>query len=235
MGVEPIQRRKLYHEVFDRLLDRIRRAEFAPGDQLPSERDLMESYGVGRPAVREALQTLARSGIVSITHGERARVVVPTGQLLIAQMSGGAQHLLRSEPNMLAHLKDARVFLETGVARLAAERATPSDVVRLRQRIQDQREALSNAEQFLVCDMAFHRELAVVSGNPIYAAVVEALFKWASEYYQTIVRAPGAEHLTVAEHDRIVNAVADHDLAGAELAMREHLTRANALYKRVVT
>lgn len=76
-GIEPISRRKLYQEVQDRLLARLRGGEFAPGDQLPSERDLMAFYGVGRPAVREALQTLAQAGIVEITHGERARVVVP--------------------------------------------------------------------------------------------------------------------------------------------------------------
>jgi GntR family transcriptional regulator, sialic acid-inducible nan operon repressor len=73
--ITPVQRRKLFQEVLDRLLERIRAGEFAPGDQLPSERDLMQSYAVGRPAVREALQALERDGIVSISHGERARVV----------------------------------------------------------------------------------------------------------------------------------------------------------------
>ncbi|MDB5627324.1 MAG: GntR family transcriptional regulator, partial [Tardiphaga sp.] len=87
-----IQRRKLYHEVLDRLLQRIRSGEIAAGEHLPSERDLMETYGVGRPAIREALQSLARSGIVEIAHGERARVVVPTADLLIAQVAGGAKH-----------------------------------------------------------------------------------------------------------------------------------------------
>ena len=64
MNTEPIQRRKIYQEVADRLLHRIESGELGPGDQLPSERDLMDTYGVGRPAVREALQQLARSGII---------------------------------------------------------------------------------------------------------------------------------------------------------------------------
>jgi DNA-binding FadR family transcriptional regulator len=233
MSVEQIQRRKLFQEVLDRLLQRIRSGELAPGDQLPSERDLMAFYGVGRPAVREALQALANSGIVEIAHGERARVVVPTAQLLIAQVAGGAQHLLRSQPDMLAHLKEARVFLETGLARLAAERATADDVARLRRRLDEHRAAMVELDQFLLRDMAFHREIALISGNPIFPAIVEALFHWASEYYQTIVRAPGVESLTLAEHQRIVEAIAAHDADGAAQAMREHLTRANALYGRV--
>ncbi|MDT7838729.1 transcriptional regulator NanR [Aquabacterium sp. OR-4] len=232
MTGDPIQRRKLYQEVLARLQERIRSGELAPGDHLPSERELMAFYGVGRPAVREALQELARSGIVEISHGERARVVVPTAQLLIAQIAGGAQHLLRMQPDMLGHLKEARVFLEAGLARLAAERATPADVARLRQRLAEHRASLAALDQFLNRDMAFHREIAAVAGNPIFPAIVEALFNWASEYYRSIVRAPGAESLTLAEHERIVEAIAAHDAAGAEQAMRDHLLRANALYRQ---
>ena len=232
MNTEPIQRRKLYQEIVDRLMQRIESGEIAPGDQLPSERELMEVYGVGRVAVREALQELARSGIVEISHGERARVVVPTAHLLIEQIAGGARHMLRMQPEMLTHLKEARLFLETGMVRCAAERATPDDVARLRQRIEEHRASMVNLDQFMKLDMLFHREIARISGNPIFPAIVEALFGWASAYYQSIVRAPGAESLTLAEHQRIVDAIAANDPARAVQAMEEHLTRANALYRQ---
>lgn len=233
MSVEQIQRRKIYQEVLDRLLLRIRAGEWKPGDQLPSERELMEFYGVGRPAVREALQDMARSGIVEIAHGERARVVVPTADLLIEQIAGGAQHLLRMQPDMLEHLKDARVFLEAGLCRIAAERATDADVARLRLRLEEHRAALSAMDEFLQRDMLFHREIATIAGNPIFPAIVEALFNWASAYYQAIVRAPGAEHVTLAEHTRILDAIAARDPAAAETAMRDHLLRASDLYQTV--
>jgi DNA-binding FadR family transcriptional regulator len=165
MTIEHIQRRKISHEVLDRLLLRIRAGEWAPGDQLPSERDLMEAYGVGRPAVREAMQAMERSGIVEILHGERARVVVPTADLLIEQIAGGAQHLLRMQPDMLGHMKDARLFLETGLCRQAAERATPDDIARLRQRLDEHRAALVETELFVHSDMMFHREIAIIAGN----------------------------------------------------------------------
>jgi len=227
---DAIPRRKLYQEVLDRLLERIRSGEIPPGAQLPSERDLMETYEVGRPAVREALQALERSGIVEIAHGERARVVVPTAERLIEQVTGGARHLLRSQPDTLEHLKDARLFLEVGTARLAATKATDVDIARLRERLAEHRASLTRLEDFLAKDMAFHREIARISGNPILPAIVEAVFAWASEYYQSIVRAPGAEDLTLAEHARIIGAIASRDPDAAERAMRDHLTRANELY-----
>lgn len=234
MTIEHIQRRKISHEVLDRLLLRIRAGEWAPGDQLPSERDLMEAYGVGRPAVREAMQAMERSGIVEILHGERARVVVPTADLLIEQIAGGAQHLLRMQPDMLGHMKDARLFLESGLCRQAAERATPADIARLRQRLDEHRAALVETELFVHSDMMFHREIAIIAGNPIFPAIVEALFSWASEYHQTIVRAPGAEQITLDEHLRIFEAIAANDPVAATQAMHDHLTRANVLYQTAV-
>jgi DNA-binding FadR family transcriptional regulator len=228
---DAIPRRKLYQEVEDRLLALIRSGDIPPGQQLPSERDLMERYGVGRPAVREALQSLERSGIVEIAHGERARVLLPTASSLMEQVAGGARHLLRMQPHTLEHLKDARLFLEVGMARLAAERATDADVQALQQRLNEHRAVQRQPEQFLERDMAFHREIARISGNPIFPAIVEALFRWAGEYYQTIVRAPGAEHVTLAEHLALFNAIAARDPDAAARAMHEHLTRASALYR----
>ena len=187
-----IQRRKIYQEVLDRLMERISSGEIPAGSQLPSERELMDEYGVGRPAVREALQSLERSGIVEIVHGERARVVVPTADRLVAQIAGGAMHLLRSQPGSLEHMKEARVFLECGTASMAAERATEQQVARLRLAVARQRAAMPDFALFIERDMAFHREIASLSGNPIFPAVVEGLFRWAAAYYQSLVRAPRA-------------------------------------------
>ena len=230
---EIIPRRKLYHEVLDRLMERVRSGDIPPGAHLPSERELMELYGVGRPAVREALQAMERSGIVEIAHGERARVVIPTADRLIGQIAGGAMHLLRTQPDMLRHLKEARIFLETSTARMAAERATEEQIAQLQQQIAAHRASMMNLEEFIDRDMEFHRAIADISGNPIFPAIVESMFRWARDYYQTMVRAPGAENLTLSEHQRIVDAIARHDGDAAAEAMCSHLNRANELYRRL--
>jgi DNA-binding FadR family transcriptional regulator len=117
------------------------------------------------------------------------------------------------------------------MVRLAAEKATEHDIEQLYLRHEEQRVTLENSEQFMKHDMLFHREIARISRNPIFPAIVEALFGWASAYYQSIVHAPGAESLTLAEHKKIIEAIAAHDGEGAVQAMRDHLNRANELYK----
>jgi len=230
---ETIPRRKLHQAVHDRLMERIRSGEIPPNGQLPSERELMEAFGVGRPSVREALQALERAGIVEITHGERARVVVPTAKQLVAQIAGGAMHLLRTQPQTLEHMKEVRLCLETTTARIAAELATEEDIAKLRQCVASHRSAIADLDTFIDLDMAFHREIATISRNPIFPAIVEAMFDWAREYYQPLVRAPGVEALTLAEHEQIVDAIAAHDAPKASESMHAHLTRANALYRHL--
>lgn len=230
--IAPIQRRKLFQEVLDRLLERIRGGEFRPGDQLPSERELMTTYGVGRPAVREALQALERDGIVSISHGERARVMMPTAGTLIEQVASSARHLLTVEPGTLDHLKDARLFLETGLARRAAAAATDEGIALLRQRLDAHVEALARLDEFLPRDMAFHRQIAAMTGNPIFPALIEAMFDWLGSFYVDLVRVQGAEQLTIAEHRRIFEAIARRDADEAAAAMHDHIARANELYRQ---
>src|SRR5262249_56598459 len=85
-----IGRGKLYEEVADRLEAMINEGAYLPGDRLPSERELMKRYGVGRPAVREALFALQKMGLVAVSSGERAQVTRPTPRIVVESLAGGA-------------------------------------------------------------------------------------------------------------------------------------------------
>lgn len=229
----PIQRRKLSHEVRDRLLRHIQDQRLKPGDPLPSERELMKVFAVGRPAVREAMQNLDRMGIIRIAHGERARVAEPSVGHIIDQISETAHHVLINSPASLAHLKEARVMFETQVVRRAAVRRTDADIDRLRRILDVQIDNKGNPPDFLAADGAFHREIAVISGNPIYAAVSEAVFGWLKSFHIDLVRTPGLEDLTIDEHMAILRWIERGLPDEAAEAMEDHLTRINDLYRQV--
>lgn len=227
---QPIARRKLSHEVLDRLLVRIRSGEFPAGSLLPSERELMQSFGVGRPAVREALQALERMGLVAIVHGEGARVLALSAESVIEQISGSAMHLLSGSSDLLEHLKEARLQFEVAMARAAAQRGTPDQVERLRLLLEEHRASLDDPARFLETDMAFHRGIAAMSGNPIYMAVSQAMLQWLEQFHHEAVRAPGAEATTLGEHVKLFKCIAAHDVEGAARAVTAHLRRANKHY-----
>ena len=82
--------------MFERLKTMITSGELRPGDSMPAERDLREFFQVGRPAVREAMQALSNVGLLTITHGERAKVRQPTARSLFQQLDLAAQVMLAS-------------------------------------------------------------------------------------------------------------------------------------------
>lgn len=230
---EVIPRRKLGQEVLDRLLRMIDDGHIRPGDQMPSERELMRRYKVGRPAIREALQALHGMGLIEIRHGERARLVGLTPRALFDLVDRSARHLLRTCPQTLENLTEARLFFETGMIRLAVERGGEEDLARLGHALEQLRRAAGNPRAFVDADMAFHSVIASFSRNPIYIALSEFLLSWLFEHHPNVVSAPDAQDLTLAEHQAIFERIAAGDEEGAVRAMTEHLTRTNPRYKKI--
>jgi GntR family transcriptional regulator, sialic acid-inducible nan operon repressor len=227
---ETIIRRKLSHEVFDRLKAMITTGELAPGDTLPSERDLMDRFGVGRPAIREAMQALANMGLITITHGEKARVRALTAKSIFQQVDLPAHILLSASPESLEHLKEARSFFERGMAREAALKATSQDLDRLAEALEQQRRSVADVAGFIAADMRFHTRITAISRNPIFEAVSEAMLGWLREYRTDLLIWSGKQDRTLAEHQEILERIASHDADGAETAMARHLARSSALY-----
>lgn len=230
MQTERIIRRKLSDEVLERLLRLISEGNLMPGDAMPSERALMERFGVGRPAVREAMQSLANMGLVSISHGERARVQELTAQSIIRQVDQSAHIMLQRSSDSLDHLKQARLFFERGMVREAALKASPRHVAELKDIVAEQRGLLGKAEDFMAADMRFHTRIAALSGNPIFVSVSEAMLGWLKAYHTELLLWSGKENFTLAEHTEIVDAIANADADAAEAAMVKHLERSSGLY-----
>lgn len=231
MQAEPIRRRKLAHEVLDRLLASMRNGDFPVGSTLPSERELMETFSVGRPAVREALQAMERMGFISIVHGEGARVMPMSATTVIGQISEAAMHMLSSSEDLLQHLKDARAFFEVGMVRIAAEKASEAELQALKEALEANRNAMHDPAEFQETDMAFHRAIATISDNPIYGAVSQAMLEWLGTFHSQLVWNRGAENIVYSEHEQIYRRIAARDPDGAAKAMTAHLARARQRYQ----
>jgi DNA-binding FadR family transcriptional regulator len=230
---EKIMRLKLSEQVLDRLRAMIISAELTAGDKVPSERALMERFGVGRPAVREALQSLHTQGLITITHGERSRVNELDATTVLNQSDDVARLLLQAAPANLEHLKEARWMFELGIIRTAAERATPADIAKLRDLLTAQREHLPHAGEtkaFIEADMKFHTAIAEIMGNPVITAASSAMLGWLRECHVSLLHWSGKEDVTLNEHERIIDALAANDPEAAVEEMTNHLDRSKSFY-----
>jgi GntR family transcriptional regulator, sialic acid-inducible nan operon repressor len=228
----PIRRRKLSDEVRERLLARINEGDLQPGDPLPSERELMAHFGVGRPAIREAMQQLASLGLIVVRHGDRPRLAAPRLDLLFEQLAVTMRHVLTHDESLLDQLKEARVAIESGSVRRAAQLRTDRDIETLRDILARQLLARTDPQAFMRWDGDFHAAIAAVGGNLVLSSLVRAVFDWLARFHTHAVRTSGLERLTLDEHEAILAAIAAGDPDAAARAMADHLTRANELYRQ---
>lgn len=226
----PIARRKRSHVVAEEIDKMIASGEFRVGDQLPSEKDLMQRFGVGRPAVREALFLLEQQGLVETTNGVRARLTMPTPKLIIQQLAGLSKRLATNTEGQ-EHVGQARLLLESGLAWLAAQVATDKDIARLKAKLDANIAAVGDVVEFIRTDVAFHYELAVISRNPIFARIHEVVVDWLIDQRTTTSHMPDADKLSVRDHTAIYEAIAAHDPARAYHEMASHIQLVTRLYQ----
>jgi GntR family transcriptional regulator, sialic acid-inducible nan operon repressor len=225
----PITRRKLYEEVAARIEAKIHAGGFAPGDQLPSEKDIMEELGVGRSTVREAMLSLRKMGLVTVRSGERARVTTPTPNVLVNELSGAARLLLAQEGG-IGQFQEARMLFEVGLARLAAQQATEKDVADLSAALEENRRAIGDHDAFKRTDVAFHYAIASIPRNSIFTSLHNAVAEWLTEQRTISGRTPHAFRSAFTAHQRIFDAIVSHDPAKAQEEMQRHLDEVAKLY-----
>jgi len=231
MNMPQIQagRRKRSHEVAELIEAAISAGEYDVGDRLPSEKELAERFGVGRPSVREALFLLQQKGRVDISSGARAQVTAPSPSFFTDQLAALVKQTA-SRGKGQTHLEEARLLFEAGVAWHAAERATPEDIVKLKAKLDANVAALGNTAEFVRTDVAFHYELAVITRNPIFAATHDILSQWLVDQRTTTIHMPDADRFSARDHTAVYEAVAAHDSMRAFHEMASHLRLISQLY-----
>lgn len=192
-----------------------------PADgRLPTERELAAEFGVGRRAVRRAIERLQAEGLVWRRQGKGTFLGQPPDPA--AMMAAHAA----PEADPLS-VMEARLVVEPGLAALCAARADAEDVARLRDLAARTNQA-AGASQAELWDGALHRLIARIAGNPVLLTTFAFLDEVRLEagWQETRARARNADALALYEcqHAEIVDAIAAGDGDRAERAMRTHLT-----------
>lgn len=229
LSFERLQRsERLSDRVADLLLQRILDSGLQPGERLPSERELGIQFGVSRTVIREAMRSLAARGVVTVRPG--AGLTVAQVDPSTASESFGL--LLRGSPG-LRHDKihEVRLAIEVQVAGLAADRATDDDIAALRQALDHHREVFDDLEQAARADVAYHVELARCTHNDLFVVMLNSLGDVMLEFRLQAMEQPGNRRVGLADHIRILEAVAAHDPTAARVAMTQHLASSDRAFR----
>jgi len=229
LNEEPIRPRKLHEQVAERLQAMILDRQLLPGDKLPSERELQATFGIGRPAVREALLLLERSGLVALRSGSPATVVSADPGNILREMSIAVEHFL-ADPQGVQELQMARRLLECSLTREASKHRDASVLARLHALLEQSKNYLDDVKKFELVDIEFHFTIVQVAGSRVFDVAFGAMSQWLVEQRTIVLSLPGQTDIALAEHLAIYEAIAVQDSDAAEIAMRAHLENVEKTY-----
>ena len=205
--IAPLQIQSVVDHVYSALRERILSGELPRGTKL-RQASLAEELGVSRTPLREALRRLATEGLVEFS---------PNRGATVSELDFGD----------MRHAWSARVALEPGAARLAAERRDDDAIASMREAVAEQRRVGEDRDASFAANRRFHLQLAAASGNPHLTRFAEMLWvpRIGVPIYQAQALEPQGAQRWADEHEQIVEAIAAGDGDAAERLTREHVSR----------
>lgn len=225
--------RSLAIELVEQFSNDIRGGSLEAGQKLPTEAAIMETFGVSRTVVREAISRLQAAGLVETRHG--------IGTFVLAQSDAPS---FRISPEQLGTLRDViallelRISVETEAAALAAVRRSEENLTNLEQALKAFGNAVESGRDAVAADFEFHQEIARSTQNPHFVGLMKSLGTGViprSRLDNPIPVEP--ERLAYLrrvnqEHESIFRAIAAQDVDEARAAMRTHLSNSRERHRR---
>lgn len=220
MPLQPVARKSVSELVHDQLSAEILGGRLAAGAALPSERELAETFGVNRHAVREALKRLQQAGLVEVVHGGATRV-------LDWRTSGGLDLLTRlplDREDVIRSAFEMRVSLGVDVARRCAERAPARLAAQIREAA-DAVDAAPGQNELSERYSAFWALIVDGADNLAYRLAFNSLVAGAHSLGELSHELHADEYADAAARRKLVQAIAARDAGAAERAARRLLER----------
>mgnify|MGYP005990877383 CR=1 FL=1 len=205
------------------LIEDIQRGTYPEGSPLPTERALCERFEASRPTVREALAQVQLRGFAQGGAGRRPRAARPSMDSVLRTAAKSVRDVL-GDAESGAHLEQMRQFIETGAARVAAAGANTVQLSKLHAALAENEAAIGSA-RFATSDIAFHRAIVAVVGNPVILTLHDMFVSTMIAHRPPTDDAERYDRIAYDEHSQIYRAVIEGDVMRATDVMDRHLAR----------
>ncbi len=211
---------RLYEQIVEQIEESILQGALKPGDQLPAERELAQTFAVSRTAVREAVKALHEKGLVEAYSGRGTFITNGASQGIRQSL----HWLLRvGHEEGLAYLAEMRAILEPEIAALAATRVEESHLAAMREAFGVMDRSRQDPAAFIEADLDFHLALAEAAANPLILSLIDSIVDLLRQQRIRIFHVQGGPERGQFHHSRILEAIESRNVEGARAAMRAHL------------
>ncbi|MBB6570468.1 FadR family transcriptional regulator [Kribbella sandramycini] len=223
---QPVQPVRAYERIVEQVEDALARGDLAPGQRLPSERELVAQFAVSRSTVREALRVLESNGVV------RSRPGDPNGPEILPFSSTALRkqlvRLARVDELTLAELIGFRMIMDGAAIQVASRLRTPAQLTELTDTLTAMRTAIDvDFAAFSEADLAFHDVIARISRNSLIETCNEVVRGVVlSLISNKIAHAPNSRALmleSLQHHTEVVDAIRDGDGTAAARIARQNM------------
>lgn len=200
------------------------KGELKPGDQLPSERELSETFNVGRPTIREALRTLGVLGMIESNPGIKGSVVKKIDLTLYLDAIGDQfSWMIQADKTSFKEMWEARKYIELGIAQLVSQHADDKDISDLDQYIRRMEASEGNVKKYFTVAMEFHLKLAELSRNRILYMVWKLFYDIGLKGYPVLKALYPNQIPKLLEANKLMlRAIRSKDPEQIEKAMMKH-------------
>lgn len=231
-----IRRQSLTEQVATQIQQLIIDGGYAPGDRIPTERELCEQLSVSRTVIREGIKALQERGLVRVVPGSGTYISKVEGN----HVSRSISLFFRGNNYAFRDLLEIRKSLEVEIAGLAALRATESEIQDLESAVHKMRTLLEDVplstdslEEFAQADLQFHQSLARASHNSLLPLLLTPITDLVLEFSREASTELGAPENAVHFHQEILECVRKRDSATSRDVMRAHISNAEELLHRM--
>lgn len=227
-AMEPIDRAGITELVVQRIKELLARGELKAGSRLPPERELADMLHISRPSLRTALKALSVMGIIRAKPGAGTYIAESLPEIFTEPM----HFMTLINHTSVDELFEARRIIEAGLAELAAERATESDIAALTREVEGMKRAVGDPESFLKHDVRFHQAIADAANNKLMSGVMDTVAQLLYHIRrQTIAHARDFDE-AIDWHQKIIAAIQKHDGKRAKEMLSGHLRAAHSAWAR---
>jgi GntR family transcriptional repressor for pyruvate dehydrogenase complex len=213
-----IKHTKVSDEIVNQIKNQISKGMLKPGDRLPPERELIKEFGVSRPSLREALNTLVAIGFLEI-RGKRTFIKSVASE----RMQDPLSLLIKTDTQKIFDLIEVRKALEAWGAFLAAQRATEEDIKQLENIIEGMRKAFEQGRSWEKQDADFHLGIAQATHNTIQTHIMSTIYDLLRESVARVFKDRSKVKKLLDHHYRIFSAIKNHSPEKARERTLEHL------------
>jgi len=207
-------------KIITQLKQLITSGQLKPGDRLPPERILAERFGVGRGYIREAIMKLEFYGLLKTSPQSGTYISGFSLQILDTIFSD----IIDFNKDDFAALIEARYYMESISAKLAAERRTEDDIAQMKDALKEYKGKAITGQLAIDEDMLFHIKIAAAAKNAVIESMLLILVP---DLIKNILEKEVCKHrpaqVVIAEHQRILDAIINQDITASEREMQKHL------------